>query len=1095
MKYKNEDVNFKILEEKRIVTILFADLKGFTFFSEKLSPEEVKEIMDKIFLEMTEIVERNGGYVDKYIGDSIMALFGAKESYGDDAERCIHSALEMQKKIDEFNKEIEEIIKDIKLSLRIGINTGEVVTGFVGKKREGDFTVFGDAVNIAKRIEEVCEPGKVWVSENTYNLTKRTFDFKEIPETPLKGKTEKIKIYEVERYKKLEEKEEIFFEEIFINREKEIEILMEKYNEAKEKSIFISLHGDIGVGKTKILKEFEKRIKDKCSIYRIYPDPLSLSFLKGFSDFLKKFYPIKEFMSENKNELEIEAGEYLDFALFPDKFNFKLGKEEEIKNTIFYAFSIFIEFLSNKKFSVFIIENGHLLDKTSFELLKYLSETVKNPLLFILSIRTPYYEENLQNLKKFFEIKLEPFEYEDTKEFVKKVLNLKEIDEEIFSKIYENTFGNPLNIVNILNFIKKDLSLIKISKGFLDFARATIDRLEEDEKKLLAILACLGERFDVELISALIEEKRIKLYQKLKKLLSIGILEEEENKETYRFKSNIYREIILNGLLKRTKENLHNFISEKIEKNHALKDKYPLLIAINYEKANKKEKSKLYYKIVVDKSLKNLLYEEAIEYLNKIIELSGDEKEIENAKIEMAKCLIKIGNILKSEEILINLWKEKKNISALINYIEILNYFKGEYGKSIEIIEKEVEVEKLPEEDKASIFLSLGESYYFLKDLEKSKEYHFKALNLSSYNPILRATILNNLGAIYSYGKEPEKAIYYYKEALKENEKYDNKEVIFTNLFNIANIYYRIGEYDKGLEYTKKALSIANVLKNKLFIGFSYQQIGYYFLIKGKYPQALGHYKKAIEIFNIFQKKPEIVTCYRFMISIYLKQCLWEEVEKASDEYLKIAEELSSPYEVSNGYFYKSMIHFYKGDFEKAKELNEKAFKIAKEKNFIDMEIICLINFGHIFLFLSPEKSYEYYKKSLELLTELNIPILKARVFLGLSKLYFILNEKDKSIEYLEKTKEIQNFLKIQTFEGEILILQSLLENKKEYLIKGIQIAEETKNYRLLLRCLYFLSLIDKTFEDRFKSLLNYFTKDLKDINIENFLKVLKFIE
>lgn len=489
------------------------------------------------------------------------------------------------------------------------------------------------------------------------------------------------------------------------------------------------------------------------------------------------------------------------------------------------------------------------------------------------------------------------------------------------------------------------------------------------------------------------------------------------------------------------------------------------------------------------------MYEEAIKYLNKIIELSDDEEEIENAQLEMAKCLTKIGNISKSEEILMNLWKEKKNISALIDYIEILNYFKGEYGKSIEIIEKEVEIEKLPEEDKARIFLSLGESYYFLRDLEKSKEYHLKSLNLSSYNPILKATILNNLGVISSYGKEPEKAIYYYKEALKENEKYDNKEKIFANLLNIAIVYNRIGEYEKGIEYLKKALSIANVLKNKLFIGFSYQQIGYYFLIKGKYPQALGYYKKAIEIFNIFQKKPEIATVYRLMISIYLKQCLFEEAEKILNEYLKIAEELSSPYEISNAYFYKSTIHIIKGDFERAKELNEKSFKIAEEKNFMDVKIMCLINFGNIYLILSPEKSYEYYKKSLELLEEINIPILKARAFLELSKLYFIFNEKDKSIEYLEKTKEIQNFLKAEVFEGEILILKSLLENKKDYLIKGIKIAEETKNYRLLLRCLYFLSLQDKAFEYKFKSLLNHFLQNLKEINIENFLRVLKFIE
>lgn len=1096
MKYKNEDLSLKFEEEKKVATILFADLKGYTDLSEKLSPEEIKELMDKIFLKFTEIIESNGGYVDKYIGDCIMALFGAPIAYGDDAERAIKAALEMQEKIKEFNKEIFEIIKGAKLSLRIGINTGEVVTGYIGKKREGDYTAMGDAVNIAERIEKVCEPGKVWVSASTYDLAKRTFEFKELSEFSLKGKKEKIKLYEVKGYKKIKEYEEIFFQNIFVNREKEMEMMLQKYNEAKEKSVFVFLVGDIGVGKTKFLKEFEKNIKEEHAVYWIYPDPSSFSLLKGFSGFLEKFYPLKEFMKED--EIKREAGEYLDFALFPDKFNIRFEKEEEFKNILSYAFSLFIEFLCQERFNIFIVENAHLLDKTSMEILNYLSKNVKNiPLLFIVSIRSSYYE-NFKDFKNFSEIKLEPFSYEKTKEFVKNALNLKEFEEEICLKIYQYTLGNPLYIINILPLLQKELSLFKVPIS-LDFARITIDRLNEEEKKLLAILSCLGERFDMELISYLKEERKIKLHQIIKKLVSIGMLEEEEGKEIYYFKSPRYREIILDSFLRRTKEKLHNFVAEKLESQEEFREKFSPLIAYNYEKANKIEKSLFYYKIALEKSLKNFLYEEAVNYFKKVIELSTCEKEKNELKMKMSKCLLQMGKIKESEEILLELWKSKKDINALIEYLKIMGGYKGEYKKIIEIVEKEIEIEKLEEEYKSEILYLLGESYHILRNLEKAEELYFKVLNILKTESPFRAIILNALGGIYYYKEEIDKAIYYYKEALKENEKHGLKAETIPILINIGNAFYKIGKYDEGLKYQKSVLSLAELINDKRYIGLAYQNIGYYYLAKGEFKEAIEYFKKAVNIFTIFQKKKNIALIYNYMIKIYLKQCFYKEALKVSDEYLKIVEELVLPNEIANALYSKSRVYLFLGMIEKAKELCEESLKISQENNLKEMEIACFLNLGDIFLIYKPEESIDYYRKSFKILENFNIPLLKIRVLLGLCKLHILLNEKEKANEYFESVKEIQGLLKSKDIEGEIHIIESILEDnekeKKNLLIKSIEIAQEIKNYRLLLRALYFLSLIDKNFENKFKVLLNQFTKDLKEIEFEKFLQVLKFIE
>ena len=187
--------------ERRNVSILFADIHGFTSLSEKLDHEEIQDIIDRLMKLLSQSVEKFGGYVDKYTGDEIMALFGAKVASEVDTQRAIYSALDMHKKIKMFNSYLlsQGLYKniDIDLSMRIGINTGMVTTGKVGMEREGDFTAYGDTVNIASRLESNAPIGGIMTSQRSKRLVDSYFDFRDEGEIVVKGKSTPVSIFTV----------------------------------------------------------------------------------------------------------------------------------------------------------------------------------------------------------------------------------------------------------------------------------------------------------------------------------------------------------------------------------------------------------------------------------------------------------------------------------------------------------------------------------------------------------------------------------------------------------------------------------------------------------------------------------------------------------------------------------------------------------------------------------------------------------------------------------------------------------------------------------------------------------------------------------
>ncbi|MBU6430201.1 MAG: zinc ribbon domain-containing protein, partial [Cyanobacteria bacterium REEB65] len=162
--------------DRRIVTVLFMDVSGFTSMSERLDPETVADIINNFFKVLVEPIYRYGGVVDKYIGDAIMALFGAPISHEDDAERAVRAAWEMQLRAAKYAADLESRT-EIHLKVRIGLHTGLVVAGKVGSSQRADYTVMGDTVNLAQRMEASAKVGKVLVTAQTYQQAKDAFEF------------------------------------------------------------------------------------------------------------------------------------------------------------------------------------------------------------------------------------------------------------------------------------------------------------------------------------------------------------------------------------------------------------------------------------------------------------------------------------------------------------------------------------------------------------------------------------------------------------------------------------------------------------------------------------------------------------------------------------------------------------------------------------------------------------------------------------------------------------------------------------------------------------------------------------------------------
>lgn len=245
-------------DQRRVVTVLFADLVGFTALSERRDPEEVKRLVDRCFERLVADIEAFGGRVDKIVGDAILALFGAPVAHEDDAERAVRSALQLHQTVAAARADL-----GVALRLRVGVNSGEVLVG--GLRAGGDYTAMGDVVNTAQRLQTAAEPGQVLVGQATYLATQRTVTYRSLGAITAKGKDSPVPAWVAEGAIRPPGYRPDRHRSPLVGREDEMALITHALNVAmaRRRAALLLVVGEAGLGKSRLVEEAAKQARDR----------------------------------------------------------------------------------------------------------------------------------------------------------------------------------------------------------------------------------------------------------------------------------------------------------------------------------------------------------------------------------------------------------------------------------------------------------------------------------------------------------------------------------------------------------------------------------------------------------------------------------------------------------------------------------------------------------------------------------------------------------------------------------------------------------------------------------------------------------------
>jgi len=293
--------------ERKLVTVMFADVASFTAISESMDPEDVHQIMDGCFKIMMDEIHKYEGTINQFTGDGVMAIFGAPVAHEDHAQRACYAALSVQNIIQNYSEDLKKKF-GINFNMRIGLNLGPVVVGSIGDDLRMDYTAVGDTTNLAERMEGLAEPGTIIVSESTYKLAKDYFKFGPMQKVKVKGKKKAQNAYELLKVGEIITRFDAASAKgltRFVGRTNSMNALMESYNKAHSGfGQVVGVVGDAGVGKSRILLEFRNQLsRDEITYLEgrclHYGD--SIAYLP-ILEILRVYFQIKE--EENESNIK-----------------------------------------------------------------------------------------------------------------------------------------------------------------------------------------------------------------------------------------------------------------------------------------------------------------------------------------------------------------------------------------------------------------------------------------------------------------------------------------------------------------------------------------------------------------------------------------------------------------------------------------------------------------------------------------------------------------------------------------------------------------------------------------------------------------------
>ncbi len=618
--------------ERKLVTMLFADIVGSTAAAERLDPEDWREIISGVHRGISQAIERYGGTVIQLLGDGVLAFFGAPLAHEDDAERAVRAALDIQAFMAEYGANVSGQTEP--LQIRVGLHTGLVVVGDMGTGRHIEYLAVGDSVNTASRIQGVARPASVLVSSDTYRLVKHVFDVSPPQEIELKGKSAPIVVYEVVAAKPVPEAARGVegLDAPLVGRAAELSILQERVTALRRgQGAFVALVGEAGIGKSRLVAELRDCISGADEPEIGWLEGRSLSYGQAVS-----YFPWRQIfraaigagdddppavVREKLHGAGPSAPEDIPFleALLAVESADSLGalaayEGDALVEQITGAALGYIRQAARGTPTVLVFDDLHWADDASLDLLARLAALPDEvPLLIICLLRPDRQAQSRQALDEirarlgasWFELTLEPLPPVTSQELLEKLLPIREMPGQVRDLILARSEGNPFFLEEVLRSLidggylerenshwraSREIAQVAIPETLAAVLAARIDRLPEKTKRVVQMAAVLGRTFAYRVLKAICDAvpaaQRIPdLNRHLNMLTSEEILRERARQSDleFIFKHSLTQEAAYNSLLIKRRREYHRRAALFLLETYADRlDEYAPAIALHF---------------------------------------------------------------------------------------------------------------------------------------------------------------------------------------------------------------------------------------------------------------------------------------------------------------------------------------------------------------------------------------------------------------------------------------------------------------------------------------------------------------------------------
>ena len=1016
--------------ERKVVTVLFADVSNSSAIVEKLDPEEVHLIMDGCFDIILDRIHRYEGTINQFKGDGVMALFGAPIAHEDHAQRACYAALSIQRALEKYEEKMSEEY-GIEFKMRFGINSGLVMVGAIGNDLRMDYTADGDTTYLAKRLEAIAEPGHIFISENTYRQVKAYFKFEAEGPLTLKGLEGEHHAYRLVDSSSVKTR---FDEAVskglvrFVGRENSLMTLRHTWDEATDGfGQVLGIVGEPGVGKSRLLFEFKRSLADADIHFlecRCIPYGDSIAYLP-FVNILKPFFSIQEgqknseitsniqekisLLEKDCSSFMLPAFQQLLFLEFADESWHKIEPKQR-RQHIFEALKWLFLSTSKEKPLIIFVDDLHWMDRSSEEFLGYFIDAISQNRILLVLLYRPEYTPPWANRSYFSQIGLGKLKRKSVVELTSAVLEDVAVDGGLEQLILKQCGGNPLFVEEFIhsllenNYIRRkndqfvlvrELHDIKIPHTIHGILATRIDRLDDRLKQVIQAASAIGHDFSyrvLQTVTGMGEE--LKSY--LDKLQHLEFIYEREAfpELNYTFKHALIQEVAYSSLLLKRRIELHAEIGSAVEYLYSDKlDEFYEILAYHYSQGENYQQALNYLKLSGEKAEEYFSHLSAFRFYRKALKISdrlpegqvSDSEKLEICKM-MTRPLSMLGFPKGSLEILeegARLSKElgeQKSLARFYNDMSLLYTARGDSLLSIVHGEKSFhEAEKIEDIDMMAP-LSLSLCYAYVTSCQYNK-----VVDIS----LRVARLIEKIGRKLDFFNTP--------------------FVLYSFLLGVGGMSMAMqGDFKEGKTVSAKGLNYALKSGHKMTLAFNELQHAGVFILEGDGREAMKHCQSAIKYSGDI-KWPTILS-QGWTLQGYASYLLGD-LERAREfisKGLKIQEDSGIEAMISLHYNMFAVVLFRLGELEEALFWAKKALEFSEKNLEKRYEGLSKIWIGRILGSKAKSRFNEgerYILEGNEILKEMGLRPAVAEGHLNLGELYINSGEVPLAVEHLGKAK------------------------------------------------------------------------------------------